>query len=186
MSEQSTSPQTEAKRRRGIQVFRFSDAEDLTEAHMPMEGVDEGVIAGFTKLAEAGGVDSGGETVRCLFKEPRDDGLSLCYAWFKSGYVLPRHSHNADCVYFIVAGEIRLGKQVLGKGDGFFVPADAPYSYETGPEGAEVLEFRNASRFHILFRNNDEAHWERMAKAFRERRPHWSEETVPPSDRQTG
>lgn len=186
MSEQNPSQDSDNKSRRGIQVFRFSEADALTEAHMPMEGVDESVIAGFAKLAEAGGDASEGATVLCLFREPQDDGLSLCYAWFKSGYVLPRHSHNADCVYYIVAGQIHLGKQTLSKGDGFFVPADAPYSYETGPEGAEVLEFRNASRFHILFRNSDDAHWARIAKTFRERRSHWAEETVPPSDRHSG
>ena len=174
---------TKAKSAGGIQVFRFADATPLTEEQMPMEGIDDSVIAGFTQLAEAGGAEGGGEQVLCLFREPKDDGLSLCYAWFKSGYVLPRHSHNADCLYYVVAGEVHLGRQVLGKGDGFFVPADAPYSYVTGPEGAEVLEFRNATRFHILFRNNDEAHWGKMAKAFRENVPNWAGETVPPSER---
>lgn len=176
----------ETSRKKRIETFRFSDAVPLSEEQMPMEGIDDSVLAGFGKLAEAGGIESGGEKVLCLFREPEDDGLSLCYAWFKSGFVLPRHSHNADCLYYVIAGEVHLGKQVLGKGDGFFVPADAPYSYTTGPEGAEVLEFRNAARFNILFRNNDEAHWERMAQAFRENIPKWQSELVPPSDKRAG
>lgn len=171
---------------RGIQVYRFAEATQLTEEEMPMEGIDESVMAGFAKLMATGAADGSGEKVQCLFREPRDDGLSLCYAWFKSGYVLPRHSHNADCLYYVIAGSIELGRQTLGKGDGFFVPSDAPYSYVVGPEGAEVLEFRNAARFNILFRNNDDAHWEKIARAYREHGPNWKDETVPPSDRSGG
>lgn len=173
---------TTAERRR-ISVFRASEGEPLSDEQMPMEGVDDSVMAGFAGLMEAGAGEASGETVRCLFREPGEDGLSLCYAWFKSGFVLPRHSHDADCVYYVVGGELKLGKQVLRKGDGFFVPSGATYSYEVGPEGVEVLEFRNATRFNILFRNNDESHWARMADAFRSNAPNWSSETVPPSDR---
>ena len=169
--------------RRGIELFRATDGEPLTETQMPMECLDESVMAGFAKLAEAGGAEAGGEVVRCLFREPQDDGLSLCYAWFKSGFLLPRHSHDADCVYYVIGGELKLGNQVLRKGDGFFVPCDVPYSYEAGPDGVEILEFRNAARFNILFRNNDEVYWERMAESFRSNAPQWQAETVPPSDR---
>jgi hypothetical protein len=28
-------------------------------------------------------------------------GMSLTTAWFKSGYSLPLHTHNADCLYYI-------------------------------------------------------------------------------------
>ena len=180
MSSQQSSEQNGPRR---LEVFRAESGEPLTETQMPMEGVDESVTAAFSKLMEIGAAEAGGETVRCLFKEPKDDGLSLCYAWFKSGFVLPRHSHDADCVYYVVAGELKLGNQVLRKGDGFFVPNGAPYSYQAGPEGVEVLEFRNATKFHIRFRNNDDAHWNRIANSYRENAPRWSDETVPPSDR---
>ena len=178
MSEQQTPTE---KTRRGIEVFRADAGEPLSETQMPMEGIDESVMAGFAKVMEATGGDPGGETVRCLFREPKEDGMSLCHAWFKSGFVLPRHSHNADCMYYIIAGELKLGNQTLGKGDGFFVPADAPYSYEAGPEGVEVLEFRNATQFNIEFKNNSESHWDRVAKSYGESAPRWAEETVPPS-----
>lgn len=167
--------------RRGIEVFHGSGGTPLTEEQMPMEGLDDSVMSGFSKLLDAGAAEGEGEYVRCLFREPGDDGLSLCYAWFKSGFILPRHSHSADCLYYIVGGELNLGRQTLRKGDGFFVPADMKYSYQAGPEGVEVLEFRNASRFNILFKGNDDAHWNRMAEAFRENVPNWKNETVPPS-----
>lgn len=171
---------------RGIQVFHASDGEALTENIMPMEGLDESVLAGFGKMAEAGAAESSPEKVRCLFREPGENGLSLCYAWFKSGFVLPRHSHNADCLYYIVGGELKLGNQTLKNGDGFFVPSDQYYSYVVGPEGVEVLEFRNATRFNIFFKPNDDKHWDRAADATREHGPKWAEETTPPSERQTG
>ncbi|WP_116364702.1 cupin domain-containing protein [Parahaliea mediterranea] len=167
----------------GIRIFRAADATALTEEQMPMMGMDDSVIAGFTKVVEAGAAEGGGEQVQCLFRDEKPGGFSLCRAWFKSGFVLPRHSHDADCLYYVLGGEIHLGRKVLGKGDGFYVPADAPYSYETGPEGAEVLEFRNAPFFHILFTNNSEAHWDRVANAYRERSEAWKEERVPPTER---
>ncbi|GAB3290127.1 cupin domain-containing protein [Parahaliea aestuarii] len=167
----------------GIRIFRAAEATPLTEEQMPMQGMDEGVIAGFTKVVEAGGAEGGGEKVLCLYRDEKPGGFSLCYAWFKSGFVLPRHSHNADCLYYVLGGEIHLGKKVLGKGDGFFVPSDAPYSYQTGENGAEVLEFRNAPFFHILFTNNSEAHWDKVANAFRERGELWKSELVPPTER---
>ena len=179
-AESSTSPDAE---HRGIQVFHAGDGEELTENIMPMEGLDDSVLAGFGKMAEAGAAGSSPDRVRCLFREPRENGLSLCHAWFKSGFVLPRHSHNADCLYYIVGGELKLGNQTLRKGDGFFVPSGQTYSYVTGPEGVEVLEFRNATRFNIVFKPDDDKHWDRAADAVREHASKWPGETVPPSKR---
>lgn len=179
----SSDAANESKKPRRIEVFRADEAKPLTDEHMPMLGIDDSVLAGFGKMMEAGAENAGGEVVQCLFEEPGENGLSLCYAWFKSGYLLPRHSHNADCVYYVIAGELKLGKQVLRKGDGFFVPNGAPYSYEAGPEGVEILEFRNATRFHFLFGNNDETHWQRMADSVKDNSANWAEETVPPSER---
>ena len=155
--------------------------EELGPEAMPFEGVDESVMAGLAKLMQSGGGGEGAK-VRCLYRESQGR-FSLCYAWFKSGYLLPRHSHNADCVYYVLGGEIKMGTRVLRKGDGFFVPSDHGYTYEAGPEGAEVLEFRNATNFNIRFKGNDEAHWDRIAKGYREHAAAWSNETVPPSDR---
>jgi quercetin dioxygenase-like cupin family protein len=179
----STKKPSDTAPRRGLQIFLASEGEPLTETQMPMEGVDESVVAGFEAVAATGADLTQGEVVRCLFREPGDEGLSLCHAWFKSGFILPRHSHNADCLYYIVGGELHLGRKVLKKGDGFFIPADVPYSYQAGPEGVEVLEFRNATQFNILFKNNDASHWERIAKSYADKADCWPEETVPPSER---
>ena len=160
-------------------IFRADEGLEVNHESMPFEGVDEGVMAGFAKLMGCGIAPGTGEKTAILFREPGEEGLSLSYAWFKSGYILPRHSHNADCVYYILAGELNAGSAVLRKGDGIFVPADHGYSFEAGAEGVELLEFRNATRFNILFKGNDEAHWNRIADVYRAKAGVWPEEPAP-------
>jgi quercetin dioxygenase-like cupin family protein len=166
--------------RKRMTIFRVSEATDIQD-HMPVIGVDAQVQAGLQKLAEATGtypVTSGTKTA-VLFCEPGDQGMSLSYVWFKSGYILPRHSHNADCLYYVMAGELHMGTQVLRKGDGVFIPADAAYTYEAGPTGVEVLEYRNATRFHFMFQGNDDAHWSRIANVLKNNCPAWENEPPP-------
>jgi hypothetical protein len=140
-------------------VFRAAQAPALREVDaMRAEGVTGLVRDGLAQLAEAGLGE--GETVKLLFSAP---GFSLAYAWFKSGFPLPRHSHNTDCLYYIIAGSLTFGAEVLGKGDGFFVPSDAAYTYVPGPEGVEILEFRTADRFNIRFLADNPAFWSRAA-----------------------
>ena len=47
----------------------------------------------------------------------------------------------------VIQGEARLGNRTVPAGGGFFVPAGAPYAYTAGPEGVQVLEFRNVGSF---------------------------------------
>jgi quercetin dioxygenase-like cupin family protein len=162
-----------------MKMFRKGNGVPLDHAKMPFVGVDEGVMAGFAKLAQVGNPPALGEQVQCLFEMP---GLSLAYAWFKSGYVLPRHSHSADCLYYVIAGSLTMGAVTLEKGDGVFIPAGDGYTYEVGPEGVEVLEFRTADTFDLRFANNDEAHWDRMAAANTRGKERWADE-LPPSQR---
>lgn len=81
------------------------------------------------------------------FRQAGPGGLSLVEASFAPGYLLPRHSHSADCLYYVVSGSIVMGQRHLGPGDGFFVPAGQPYSYRAGPEGVKVIEFRTDAAF---------------------------------------
>lgn len=182
MSTTDSPEQSAPTRRKRMEIFRFSDGERMKEDNMPFLGLDEKALAGVAKLMQATPPDVEGETTTVLFRERGEEGLSLAYAWFKSGYVLPRHSHDADCIYYIIAGSLVMGTQTLGKGDGMFIPRDATYAYEVGPEGLEVLEFRNASRFHIHFKDNDDAYWDKQAKARADNAPAWADE-VPPSQR---
>jgi quercetin dioxygenase-like cupin family protein len=159
-------------------IFRSADAKDLGH-EMPVEGVDAGVEAGFAKIMAGGTPIEAGATGSLLFREIGEHGLSLGVVWFKSGFILPRHSHDCDCLYYITAGSLTLGSAKLSKGDGFFVPAGQAYTYEAGPQGVELLEFRNATQFNFEFKNNDEAHWDRVASAIRSHAEAWTTETVP-------
>ncbi len=181
-SSNASTARTERPRKR-MKIFRASEGTDIQD-HMPILGIDANVQAGLQKLAQATGPHPAtvGTKTAVLFCEPGEQGLSLSYVWFKSGYILPRHSHNADCLYYVLGGELRLGTQTLSRGDGVFIPADVAYTYEAGPHGVEVLEFRNATRFHFMFQGNDDDHWDRIASVLETRRDQWQDE-APPTER---
>ena len=83
-------------------IYRGAEAPAFSEIGvMEYDGVTPELQQTFMKLGEAGIQE--GDTVKLLFAAP---GFSLTYAWFKSGYPLPRHSHNADCLYYIIAGSL--------------------------------------------------------------------------------
>jgi hypothetical protein len=97
-----------------------------------------------------------GQTIKVLFRQSEEEGgFSLVCAW-KSHFVLPRHSHDADCLYYVVAGTAVIGNRVLTAGDGFFAPGRAPYRYSAGPDGVEVLEFRHARSFDMKVTETNE------------------------------
>ncbi|ARR57246.1 hypothetical protein HY78_18455 [Rhizorhabdus wittichii DC-6] len=157
-------------------VFRGADAPALSEIDvMDFVGMTPELAEIFGKLGDAG-LDEG-QTVKLLFAAP---GFSLTYAWFRSGFPLPRHSHSADCLYYVAAGSLTLGSVTLGAGDGFFVPADAAYTYVAGPEGVEVLEFRNAERFDMRFLPGNPAFWAKALDSVRKEREGWKDQ-LPPS-----
>ncbi|AEG47858.1 hypothetical protein Sphch_0157 [Sphingobium chlorophenolicum L-1] len=133
---------------------------------------------GLQALTNAGLSD--GHDIRILFEA---SGFSLTHAWFKSGYPLPLHKHNADCLYYIISGSLKLGTEILEAGDGFFLPAEVPYTYTPGEDGVEILEFRNRTHFDIRFMANNSAFWEKAAQSVVDRRGHWENERRPVSNR---
>ena len=110
-----------------------------------------------------------------VFQGEGPDGSSLVRAWLGPHYVLPRHSHSGDCLYYIVEGSIIMGARQLGAGDGFFVPSDAPYAYEAGPDGAVVLEFRTQTSFDMQIPGGQLERWRRMATVAEEHGERWVE-----------
>lgn len=162
-------------------VFRAKDALDYADAEcMTPQPAPDTVAEWFPKLTDAGMLE--GSTVKLLFSRP---GLSLTYVWFKSGYPLPRHSHDADCAYFIIAGSLKIGTEQLGPGDGFFVGVDVPYTYTPGPDGVEVLEIRTSNQFDIKMLANNPAWWAKALTGVTQAREGWKEET-PPSGMEVG
>jgi hypothetical protein len=169
MSIQPATPASRFAIYRGVEARAFSEI-DVMDYH----DVSPELAQSFACLAEAGVNE--GQTVKLLFSAP---GFSLTYAWFKSGFPLPRHSHNADCLYYIIAGSLTLGTETLKAGDGFFVPAEGAYSYVPGPEGVEVLEFRRAEHFNIKFLAGNPAFWARALETVRTERPSWAHQPRP-------
>ncbi|MFM2370380.1 MAG: hypothetical protein RIS85_102 [Pseudomonadota bacterium] len=159
-----------------FRIYRASQAADFNELdHMEYAGLTPIIAAGLAKAGEVASKDVG-NVVKELFSMP---GMSLTYAWFKSGFPLPLHTHNADCLYYIVAGSLKLGTEELGPGDGFFVGSNVPYTYKPGPNGVEVLEFRTKERFDIRFLGKTEAYWDKTAKAIADKQDAWVEERPP-------
>jgi len=168
-------PPVAAKPKSAFAIYRGAEAPAFSEIDvMDYAGMTPKLEQTFADLGEAG-IDEG-QTVKLLFSAP---GFSLTYAWFRSGFPLPRHTHDADCLYYIIAGSLTLGSETLGRGDGFFVPADAAYTYVPGPEGVEVLEFRDADHFNIKFLAGNPAFWSKALETVKAERPGWRTQTRP-------
>lgn len=158
-------------------IFRARDAVDYAEdGPMTPAPLTETEMAGSMKMVEAGMLE--GSRIKLLHSRP---GMSLTHCWFKSGFPLPRHSHSADCLYYIVSGSLKIGTETLGPGDGFFLGTDVPYTYVPGENGVEVLEFRTSNSFDIRMFANNEAYWDKALANLLTAREHWPEETAPPS-----
>jgi hypothetical protein len=156
-----------------FQVFRAATAPTLEQTDvLRFEGLTPDIRGGLKAFTKAGGGE--GSFAKILINVP---GFSLAYAWHKSDYPLPLHSHDVDCCYLVIAGELTVGHDTLGKGDGFFVPAGVAYTFFTGAEGVEFIEFRNANSWNIVFKANNP--WEKIAEKAGARREAWQTEKQP-------
>jgi len=165
-----------------FEIFRAGDAKDYADGGpMHLAEMSDTEMAGMGAMAEAGMLE--GSEVKLLYSRP---GMSLSYAWFKSGYPLPLHSHSADCLYFVVAGSLRIGTEELGPGDGFFLGTDVPYAYVPGDAGVEVLEFRTSNSFDFKSLGRTAAYWGKAVKNLQAARGNWDNETAPPSGLKIG
>jgi hypothetical protein len=165
-----------------FELFRARDAVEYTDDGPMTSGPMPDVAAeGFGRLMEAGFLE--GSKLKLVYSRP---GMSLTYLWFKSGYPLPHHSHDADCLYFIISGSLKIGTEELGPGDGFFLGSDVPYSYVPGENGVEVLEFRTSDRFDFKVRASGKAYWDKALDSLLAARDHWPEEKAPPSGMEVG
>jgi quercetin dioxygenase-like cupin family protein len=156
--------------RKGFQIFRAVDAPELGES-----GIGSHPEAASPEIAErlrSSGIAKG-VVATVPFRQEGPEGVSLVSVFFKPGYHSTRHSHNADCLYYIKSGEARLGNQVLKAGDGFFVPADSPYQFQAGPEGFELLEFRTATSYNQKLLEDDLERWQPVFEAAEANRELW-------------
>jgi mannose-6-phosphate isomerase-like protein (cupin superfamily) len=167
------------EKRYGITIYRASDAIDLQETDfMTSAEVSDEVSRGINEITQAG-VGAGAE-VKVLVRDA--GGFSLVYLWFKENYSLPRHSHNVDCMYYVISGSAVMGNQTLRAGDSFFVPAGAPYHYNAGPGGVEVLEVRyGVQQFDIKLSEGSPARWQAVAEVVKANADRWAEVSTSPT-----
>lgn len=162
-----------------FQIFRAREGLPYAEAEvMHAEAFPPVAAENWPKLSAAG-FEAGSE-VTLLFSVP---GMSLTYVWFKSGLPLPRHSHSADCLYYIIAGSLDIGAETLQGGDGFFIGADVPYAYTPGEQGVELLEFRTSNSFDIRFLAENPAFWSKGVAEVQRRQAAWASEGRPTASR---
>ncbi len=164
----------EETKRAGLKIFRAAEArpfdEELASKVFGGPVLDHAAMGALPRWDAAAGAE-----MKLIFGDPDKGGKSLMVLWFASNYVLPRHVHDADCMYYILSGEARLGNQVRGPGDGFFAPAGAPYTYAAGPEGVEVLEFRATSTVELKYLETAER-WEKLIELVDGNRGRWTAE----------
>jgi quercetin dioxygenase-like cupin family protein len=173
---------TTQQSRRGITIHRAADAVDIQQTDfMAAPTMSDEAKAALGAVVANGSAT--GAAVKVLVRQTDEEGgFSLLHIWFKAGYPLPRHSHDADCMYYVISGEAIMGNQTLRAGDSFFVPADAPYVYEAGPDGVEVLEIRHGcDRFDMKIPDASEARWQAMTDAVIAGRDRWAAEPTSPT-----
>ena len=155
--------------RTGFRIFRAADAQPVMESGcITIEPMSDLQIDVLTRAVEAGYLE--GDEVKILVNIP---GFSLTYAWFKKHYPLALHSHNSDCLYYVIAGGLRLGTEELGPQDCIFVPAGTPYNFKPGPDGVEVIEFRQANEFNFLNLSKGAAFWEKAIETIKANVDDW-------------
>lgn len=170
------------KARKGVKIFRATEAANLYDTDF----MDPPTMSDDTKAA-MGSIDltplaAGGQVKVLNRSTPDSGGFSLVHVWFQAEYPLPRHSHDADCMYYVISGEAHLGNQVLRAGDSFFIPADAPYGYTPGPDGVEILEIRkDCDRFDIKIADASPDRWQAMADTSASKRERWTAEPTSPT-----
>ena len=167
---------TGRSRRRGISLFRGEGAPGLFESGtmtFPEFDADDQAA-----MADDGPMPPDlilGNHDAVLFRGEAEDGFSLVRAWFGPHYVLPRHTHEGDCLYYVAEGSLTMGSQELTVGDGFFVPSGAPYGYEAGPDGVVVLEFRTRTSFGMKIVGGQVERLRRLNAAAEEHGAQWKE-----------
>jgi mannose-6-phosphate isomerase-like protein (cupin superfamily) len=166
------------QRKRGITIYRASDAVRLEDTDfMTAPEFPEGSTRAISP--DTGANVAAGSDIRVLNRDA--GGFSLVHVWFKGNYPLPRHSHNADCMYYVISGMALMGSQTLRAGDSFFVPAGAPYQYTAGPEGVEVLEIRHGVDQFDIKLGQDPGQFQKLVAAAVANRQDWVDSEVSPT-----
>jgi mannose-6-phosphate isomerase-like protein (cupin superfamily) len=158
-----------------ISIHLAADARDSTESDFFQ--LTEEQLAPLLLAGEA--LAAGSKTTELV----RDAaGFSLVHVWWKPNFPLPQHSHNDDCLYYVISGSAIMGHRTLRAGDSFLVTADTPYQYTAGPEGAEVLEIRfRAEHIDMTCYGSPESYAKKAADALETNREIWENAKISPT-----
>ena len=173
---------TNGKAKRGLSIFRAADAVNLSETDLmsPPEMSEETRAAANDRLAA--GLSAGTEAKVVVRQNDDEGGFSLLRLWFKANYPLARHTHDSDCLYYVLSGSIVMGRQTLRAGDAFFVPDGAPYQYDAGPDGVEVLEIRrNVAQFDMKIFDARAEQWRAMTETVQTNHERWASMPTSPT-----
>jgi mannose-6-phosphate isomerase-like protein (cupin superfamily) len=174
--------ETDGAPKRGISLFRAKDAVDLVDTDLMSMPEMSAETSSAMQAGVAAGLAAGAQTKVLLRQSETEGGFSLVTLWFKPDFPLPRHTHNVDCLYYVLSGSAIMGRQTLRAGDGFFVPRDAPYQYSAGPEGVEVLEIRHgAEHFDMKIPDVRPETMRAMTELAQTRRDQWEHMDVSPT-----
>ncbi|MCK9877131.1 cupin domain-containing protein [Frankia sp. Ag45/Mut15] len=154
-------PDTQEARK--MVFFSAADAPSLDDEGMMSSAALDPAIAEEVDL----GPYSNASKLSVLYRGAGPEGFSLVHVSFNPGFRLPRHTHNVDCLYYVVSGEIIMGSRRLHAGEGFFIRAGVTYAYEAGPQGVEVLEFRAATSFDIQILDQTVDRWRAIVNSLR-------------------
>ncbi|MCU1376003.1 MAG: hypothetical protein JWO68_3289 [Actinomycetia bacterium] len=108
---------------------------------------DVPIEPGVVRLVHDGDRERWGEhgyEKRKLVHADARQSLDLVWFEFAPGAVVPRHRHDTDEIVYVLSGEVRVGRQRYGAGDGFSMPRHTAYAYVVGPDGVTLLEVRDA------------------------------------------
>ncbi|WP_157186764.1 cupin domain-containing protein [Nocardia jiangxiensis] len=145
-----------------FRIFTGEPVVDLLEI-MDFPGYPEEVVNSIPPDEFA--LMAGGALTEVMFCHDDPDGYSLAKVSLAPEVILPAHTHNVDCLYYVVAGWLQLGRRRLDPGAGFYVPRGARYGYRAGPEGVAVLEFRHATKFDIDVSDTRSSTWSELRQA---------------------
>lgn len=165
-----------------FKIYRGSEAPHMIPARdrgavRPDHVVHPETAEGLRRFAQGGAGEGGpGAAARVLFDAP---WMHLSYAWFKSGFPLPLHSHDADCFYQIIAGSMQVGTETLERGDGVLIPAGVPYTVTPGEQGVEFLEMRPTGDYDTRYRSKARKYWDRIVDTLTTRKAGWASERQP-------
>ena len=168
--------------KKGMTIYRAGDSQELMESgFMTWPTMSDDARASLGEVIAVGAAAA--QKVMVVARQsPEEGGFSLVHVWFKANYPLPRHSHDSDCMYYVISGEAHMGNQVLRAGDSFFVPAEAPYVYSAGPDGVEVLEIRHdVAQFDMKIPDAPEARWQEMVEISVANRERWEADQTSPT-----